>query len=161
MVAQMVKNLPAMRKTQVQSLGWHDPLEKEMATCSSILAWEIPWTEEPGRLQSMGLQRVGQDLVTKQKQQTIHSNVEALNPRSWWFWRCSLWEVIKTSKVMRVGPYDGLHVLKQKRRDQSPCSFPLCTQQEGISLTARKRVLTGTESVGTLILGFQPPDCEQ
>ena len=52
----MVKDLPAMRETWVLSLGWEDPLEKEMATHSSILAWEIPWTEEPGRLQSMGLQ---------------------------------------------------------------------------------------------------------
>ena len=49
----------------VQSLGWEDPLKKEMATHSSILAWEIPWTEEPGRLQSMGLQRIRHDLVTK------------------------------------------------------------------------------------------------
>ena len=48
--AQMVKNLPVMREMQVQSLGWGDPLEKEMATHSSILAWRIPWTEEPGRL---------------------------------------------------------------------------------------------------------------
>ena len=58
----MVKNLPAVQETpqmQVQSLGWEDPLEKEMATHSSILAWNIPWTEEPGGLQSMGLQRVG------------------------------------------------------------------------------------------------------
>ena len=55
----MLKNLPAMQETQVQSLGWEDPLEKEMGTHSSILAWKIPWTEEPGRLQSMGLQRVG------------------------------------------------------------------------------------------------------
>ena len=55
----MVKNLPAMQETQIRSLGWEDPLEKGMATCSSILAWEIPQTEEPGRLQSMGLQRVG------------------------------------------------------------------------------------------------------
>ena len=55
-VAQTVKNLPAMRETQVRSLGREDPLEKEMATRSSILAWEIPWTEEPGGLQSMGLQ---------------------------------------------------------------------------------------------------------
>ena len=55
----MVKNLPAMQETQVQSLGQEDPLEKKMATHSSILAWRIPWTEEPGRLQSMGLQRVG------------------------------------------------------------------------------------------------------
>jgi len=49
------------QETQFQSLGWEDLLEEEMATHSSILAWEIPWTEEPGRLQSMGLQRVGQD----------------------------------------------------------------------------------------------------
>ena len=58
LVAQMVKNLPAMQKTQVLSLGQEDPLEKGMATHSSILAWEIPWTEKPGRLHSMGLQRV-------------------------------------------------------------------------------------------------------
>ena len=60
-MAQMVKRLPAMQETGVWSLGWEDPLEKEMATHSSILAWKIPWTEEPGRLQSMGLQRVGHD----------------------------------------------------------------------------------------------------
>ena len=58
LVAQMVKRLPAMRKTQVRSLGWEDPLEKEMETHSSTLAWKIPWMEEPGRLHSMGLQRV-------------------------------------------------------------------------------------------------------
>ena len=57
----MVKCLPTMGKTQVQSLGWEYPLEKEMATHCSILAWKIPWMEEPGRLQSMGLQRVGHD----------------------------------------------------------------------------------------------------
>jgi len=60
-VAQTVKNLPAMWETQVQSLGGEDPLEKEMATHSSILAWRISWTEEPGELQSMGSQRVGHD----------------------------------------------------------------------------------------------------
>ena len=54
----MVKNLPVMQETQVRSLGWEDPLEKRMATHSSIFAWRIPWTEEPGRLQSMGLERV-------------------------------------------------------------------------------------------------------
>ena len=58
-----------MQETQVRSLGWEDPLEKEMAAHSSILAWEIPWTEEPGGLQSMESQRVGQDLATKQQQQ--------------------------------------------------------------------------------------------
>ena len=57
----MVKRLPAMQETWVQSLGQKDPLEKEMATHSSTLAWKIPWTEEPGRLQSMGLQKVGHD----------------------------------------------------------------------------------------------------
>ena len=54
----MVMNLPAMRETWVQPMGWEDPLEEGMATCSSILAWRIPWTEEPGGLQSIGLQRV-------------------------------------------------------------------------------------------------------
>ena len=58
LVAQLVKNPPALWETQVQSLGWEDPLEKGKATHSSILAWRIPWTEEPGGLQSMGLQRV-------------------------------------------------------------------------------------------------------
>ena len=57
----MVKNLPIMQESQVQPLGREDPLEKELATRSSILAWRIPWTEEPGRLQSMGSQRVGHD----------------------------------------------------------------------------------------------------
>ena len=55
-MAQTVKNLPAMQETQVRSLGWEDPLEKGMATHSSIHAWRIPWTEEPGGLQSMGSQ---------------------------------------------------------------------------------------------------------
>ena len=61
LVAQMVKHLPTMQETQVQSLGWEDPLEKKMATHSSTLAWKIPWTEEHCRLQSMGWQRVGHD----------------------------------------------------------------------------------------------------
>ena len=61
LVAQTVKNLPAMQETQVRSLGQKDPLEKKMATHSSVLAWKIPWTEEPGGLQSIGLKRAGQD----------------------------------------------------------------------------------------------------
>ena len=60
-VAQSVKNLPAVQETRIRSLGWEDPLEKEMATHSSILAWRIPWTEEPCGLQSMGSQTVGHD----------------------------------------------------------------------------------------------------
>ena len=65
LVAQTVKNLPAMQETWIWSLGWGDPLEDGMATHSSTLVWKIPWTEEPGRLQFMGLQRVGHDWVTK------------------------------------------------------------------------------------------------
>ena len=60
-MAQTVKNLPAMQETQVQFLGWEDPLEKEMAAHSSTLVWKIPWMEDPGGLQPMGLQRVGHD----------------------------------------------------------------------------------------------------
>ena len=60
-MAQRLKRLPGMQETQVRSLGQEDPLEKEMATYSSTLAWKIPWTDEHGRLQSMGSQRVGHD----------------------------------------------------------------------------------------------------
>ena len=61
LVAQTVKSLPAVWETRVRSLGWEDPLEKEMATHSSILAWKTPWVEEAGRLQAIGSQRVGHD----------------------------------------------------------------------------------------------------
>ena len=61
----MVKNLPAVQETWVKSLGWEDPLQKGMAIHSSILAWRIPWMEEPGGLQSMGITRVRHDLATK------------------------------------------------------------------------------------------------
>ena len=61
LVAQMIKNLPAMQETQVQSLSREDPLERDMATHSSILAWKVPWTEEPDGLQTMGSQRVGHE----------------------------------------------------------------------------------------------------
>ena len=64
----MARNVPAMWATQVRSLGWEDPLGKGMATHSSILAWRIPWTEEPGGLQSMGSQRIGHDLPTEKEQ---------------------------------------------------------------------------------------------
>ena len=70
LIAQLVNNLPAMQETWVRFLGWEDPLEKEMAIHSSILAWKIPWTEEPGGLQSMGSQRVGHDLATKPQDMT-------------------------------------------------------------------------------------------
>ena len=67
----MVKCLPTMQETQVQSLGREDPLEKEMATHSSTLAWEIPWSEDPGGLQSVVSQRVGHNLATKQQQDIL------------------------------------------------------------------------------------------
>ena len=82
LVAQMVKYLPAMQETWVQSLGQEDPLEKEMATHSSTLAWKITWTEEPCRPQSMGLQRVGHDWVTSLHFILIlHSGCISLHPR--------------------------------------------------------------------------------
>ena len=79
LVAQVVKHLPAMQETWVQSLGWEDPLEKEMAAHSSTLAWKIPWREEPGRLQSMRLQRVGHDWATSLTTSAIFSSVQSLN----------------------------------------------------------------------------------
>ena len=75
-MAQWVKNLPAVQETQemwVWSLGQDDPLEKEMTTHSSILAWEVPWTEEPGELRSKEWQRVGHDLATKHSTQVLGS----------------------------------------------------------------------------------------
>ena len=81
LVAQMVKNLPAMQETWVRSLGREDPLEKEMATHSSILAWRIPWTEEPGGLQSMGSQRVGHNWVTNTFTNTLRKEKEPWSPK--------------------------------------------------------------------------------
>ena len=72
-MAQTVKCLPIMRETRVQYLGQEDLLEKEMATYSSILAWKIPWTEEPGRLQPMGSERAGHDRVTSLHFTSLHS----------------------------------------------------------------------------------------
>ena len=75
-----MKNLPAKQEVWVRSLGPEDPLEKEVVTHCSILAWKIPWTEEAGRLQSMGQQRVGQILATKQQEDTHyrHKNTHTL-----------------------------------------------------------------------------------
>ena len=76
MVAQRLKRLPALQETGVRSQGQEDPLEKETATHSNILVWRIPWTDEPGGLQSMGSQRVGYDLVTKT---TTIPNIHPIN----------------------------------------------------------------------------------
>ena len=78
LVAQMVKQLPAMWETWVWSLGWKEPLEKGKATLSSILAWRNPWTEETGRLQSMGLQRVGHNWLTFPSYTSMYVVLEAV-----------------------------------------------------------------------------------
>ena len=79
MVAQMVKRLPAVQESRVRSLGQEDPLEKEMATHSSTLAWKIPWTEEPGRLQSMGSKRVGHDCATSLSLSISYPRIASIN----------------------------------------------------------------------------------
>ena len=80
----MVKNLPAMQEMWIGSLGWEDPLENEMSIHSSILAWEIPWTDEPGRLQSMRLEGVGHDLATEQQQYSFLLPLWCSSPISSW-----------------------------------------------------------------------------
>ena len=93
LVAQLVKNLPAMQETWVRLLGQEGLLEKEIATQSSILAWEIPRTEEPGRLQSMGLQRVRQDLATEHNiEHTIVVSTE---------WFCNNYRLIHNISLIR------------------------------------------------------------
>ena len=89
-VAQMVKNTSATLETWVQSLGWEDPLEGGMAIHSSILAWRIPWTKEPGRPQSMGSQRVWNDWVTDTSSnfRSIHLSLELSNSLVWSSQRC-------------------------------------------------------------------------
>ena len=82
LVAQTVKHLPTIRETQVRSLGWEDPLEKETATHSSTLAWKIPWTEEPGRLQSMGSQRVQHDWATSLSSKRAYVIPRSTTPRA-------------------------------------------------------------------------------
>ena len=92
LMAQMVKSLPAIQETRVQSLDQEDPLEKEMANHSSILAWKIPWMEDPGRLQSMGLQRVRHDWVTSL---LLHYTVFMI--RGQFFAEFMQYHIIKTS----------------------------------------------------------------
>ena len=96
LVAQRLKHLPAMRKTWVRSLGWEDPLEKEMATHSSIPAWRIPWMEEPGGLQSTGSQRIGHDWATSLTQ-SLCLFIPSFPPRSQYVYLFKLifnWRII-------------------------------------------------------------------
>ena len=106
LLAQMVKRLPTMRETQVQSLGQEDPLEKDMAPHSSTLAWKIPWMEEPGRLQSMGSQRVGHDWVT-----SFHFTSMAGKEDNW------VYVCVHT----HTHTHTETHTQKQKWK---PCNFP-------------------------------------
>ena len=112
MAAQLVKSQATMQETWVESLGWEDPLEKEMATHSSILVWEIPLTKEPGGLQSKGSQRVGHDLVTKLK--TMPLKVGHKIPSD--LMRCHSYQ---------AASFDAL-VLRKKRKKERKCTiFPL------------------------------------
>ena len=92
---QMVKRLPAVRETRVWSLGWEDPMEKEMATHCITLAWKIPWMEEPGRLQSMGLQRVGHDWATSLTQNNYNGNIK-------YYWSQIITNLIIIFKVWNI-----------------------------------------------------------
>ena len=113
LVAQMVKNLLAVWETQVQSLGREDPLEKEMATHSSFLFWKIPWMEEPGRLQSMGSQRVRYDWVT-----SLSFPIMALTP----FLIAQFWG------LQGLAPFLGYEVPEEKQPTTvNVCwAFPMC-----------------------------------
>ena len=113
LVAQMVKCLPAMWETQVWPLGWEDPLEKEMETHSSTFAWKIPWTEEPGRLQSMGSQRVGRNWVTSLSFFPVHQSTIP-------------WLGIANTELPEVG---GVEVVRL-RPAQSPLRFCLHTSRD-------------------------------
>ena len=93
LVAQMVKHLSTMRETWVQSLGWEDPLEKEMATHSRTIAWKTPWTEEPGRLQSMGSQRVWHNWATSLLKVVFCADgnlLHCFSPAARFYLRCTL-----------------------------------------------------------------------
>ena len=115
LVAQRIKRLPIMRETQVQSLGQEDPLEKEMATHCSTLAWKIPWTEELGRLQSMGLQRVRHNWTTSLHFNTELYQIECHQSKIW-----SLKTFVMISSF--IGPED---------KDYRKCIFELtCNERQ-------------------------------
>ena len=111
----MIRNLPALHETRVWSQGWEEPLEKRMANHSSILAWRIPWTEEPGGLQSMGSQRVGHNWVTNTHTHTRTHITEELEMQylawesAWGCWEYGLWTSL----------YSPCSI--------SPVAYPFCT----------------------------------
>ena len=114
LVAPRLKCLPAMRETRVRSLSWDDPLEKEMATHSSILAWRIPWREEPSRLQSTGSQRVGHNWAT-----SLSLSLSVKRKRSWRKWEMGRKEVNTENPVCSPVPGAPSSRPKWKRDDIS------------------------------------------
>ena len=106
LVAQMVKNLTAVRKTRVWSQGMGDPLEKGMATHSSILAWRIPWTDEPGGLWCMGLQRVGHNWAIF----TFTTNQKRCQRQQWNSGAHLVWELLNQPVVGHLGTWDRSYV---------------------------------------------------
>ena len=121
-VAQLVKNLPTMQETWVQSLSWEDPLEKGKATHSSILAWRISWTEEPGRLQSLGSQRVGHNLATFTFTLFQTSTVSELRTS-----RCSSWIQKRLRDQRSNCQHPSDHRKKQENSRKTSTSASLIT----------------------------------
>ena len=113
-----------MQKTQVRSLGWEDPLEKEMAAPSSILAWKIPWISEPGRLPSIGLQRVGHDWATSLSLYAhIYPYISKDYPLEWWF-QNHLWKLkVKTG----AWTLSQIYWLMSLWRLSQKCLFLFCS----------------------------------
>ena len=122
MVAQTVKHLPTMQETQFQSLGWEDLLEKEMATHSSILAWKIPWTEEPGRLQSMGLQRVGYNGATSHSHSLTHTHSLCLSCGMWTL-SCGMWDLVPRPGMEPGSPALGAWSLSHRTNREGPKAY--------------------------------------
>ena len=114
LVAQTVKRLSTMRETWVQALGWEDPLEKEMAIHSSTIAWKIPWTEEPGRLQSRGSQRVRHDWATSLHLFVFIQHISAI---PFQFWKTFCWHFYRV-------PFFERKVLGENHRHFYRSPFP-------------------------------------
>ena len=129
-MAQMVKRLPTMQETWIRSLGQEDPLEKEVAIHSSTLAWKIPWMEEPGRLQSMGSQRVGHDWATSPHTNKAQSDLPQLKDDHFFPWLSSflfsLWKIRKGQLLLDCAPLRDLSLIICWLLSQSePCCPPL------------------------------------
>ena len=149
----MVKHLPIMWETWVQSLGWEDPLEKEMATHSNILAWKIPRAEEPGRLQSMGLQRVGRDWAT--------SLLLSLGWRRWGEknkWSTHHIKLCPKSRITILVTHTHIYSLTNIFRNDTP-PHPLCLASHQVQAEAGRRGSSQIQVVHNLLRPFPP--CHQ